>query len=83
VVIWFREGARRNKAVLVLNASLDPVHSLCLRVLTEKTRFTHVNAVGEQRDLSGEHVASPQGHVRLTLSDLAPWSIHLLVNGPV
>jgi hypothetical protein len=83
VVIWFREGARGNKAMVVLNASLDTLETLSLRVLTEETRFTYVSAAGERRNLSGGHVASFPGHVRLVLSEIAPWSMHLVVNGPI
>ncbi len=82
VVIWFRQGARGSKAIIVLNASLDTVETLSLSVFTGDTHFRHVSAIGESRELSGTQLASPPGHVRMVLSDLAPWSIHLLLNGP-
>jgi hypothetical protein len=83
VVIWSREGVEGKKAVVVLNASLDPVDKLSLRVLTDKIRFTHTSPTKEEREIAGERLPSSQGYVRVVLSDLAPWSVHLLVHGPV
>ena len=80
VVIWSREGVEGRKAVVVLNASLDPVEKLSLRVLTEAMRFTHISPGKEQQEITGERLPSSKGYVRVVLSDLAPWSVHLLVN---
>jgi hypothetical protein len=71
------------KAVVVLNASLDPVEKLSLRVLTEATRFTQISPTKEPREIPGERLVSSRGYVRVVLSDLAPWSVHLLVSGSV
>jgi hypothetical protein len=83
VVIWSREGVEGKKAVVVLNASLDPVEELSLRVLTEAMRFTHISPTTEQREIPGERLLSSKRYVRVVLSDLAPWSVHLLVSGSV
>jgi hypothetical protein len=79
VVIWTREGIEGNEAVVVLNASLDPVEKLSLQVLTEAKRFTHISPTKEHREILGERLPSAKGYVRVVLSDLAPWSVHLLV----
>jgi len=71
------------KAVVVLNASLDPVEELSLRVLTEAMRFTQISPTKEQREISGERLVSSRGYVRVVLPDLAPWSVSLLVCGAV
>lgn len=81
VVIWSREGTCGRSAMVILNASLDPVDKLSLRVLTDRTVFTQVEADGRSRRISGETTQTP-GHVRVEISGLAPWSMHLLVNGP-
>ena len=83
VVIWSREGVEGKKAVVVLNASLDPVEELSLRVLTEAMRFTQISPTKEQREISGERLVSSRGYVRVVLPDLAPWSVSLLVCGAV
>jgi hypothetical protein len=80
VVIWSREGVEGNEAVVVLNASLDPVEKLSLRVLTEAMRFTHFTHTKEPREIPGERLLSSRGYVRVVLSDLAPWSVHLVVS---
>jgi hypothetical protein len=80
VVIWSREGVEGNEAVVVLNASLDPVEKLSLRVLTEAMRFTHITHTKEPREIPGERLLSSRGYVRVVLSDLAPWSVHLVVS---
>jgi len=80
-VLWTREGAEGRKGIVVLNASLDPVERLSLRVLSDGIRFTHIRPTTEPREISGERLVSSRGYVRVVLSDLAPWSMHLLVNG--
>lgn len=83
VVIWCREGADGKKAMVVLNASLDPVERLSLRVLSGEIRFTQISLAKEPREISGERFPSSSGYVRVVLSDFAPWSAHLLVSGRV
>jgi hypothetical protein len=80
VVLWCREDSRRNKTIVALNASLDPIQRLSLRVLTSETRFTHLAAGGKPRSVSGVPIASHRGHVRVILPDIAAWSIHLVLN---
>jgi len=80
VVIWTRAGVHGNEAMVVLNASLDPVDKLSLRVFTDKIRFTHISPTKEEREISGDRLPSSGGYVRVVMSDLAPWTVHLLVN---
>ncbi|HUZ46509.1 MAG TPA: hypothetical protein VMW54_07705 [Terriglobia bacterium] len=81
VVLWCREGAGGKKAIVVLNASLDPVERLSLRVLTRETAFTQIGPTQKPKEISAERLPSSHGYVRVILSDLAPWSAHLLVMG--
>jgi hypothetical protein len=79
VVVWSRAGVDGNEAVVVLNASLDPLEELSLRVRSEGTHFTHSNPTANDRSIFADRLASPPGYVHITLHDLAPWSVHLLV----
>jgi hypothetical protein len=79
VVVWSRAGVDGNEAVVVLNVSLDPLEELSLRVLSEGTHFTHSNPTADDRSISADRLASHRGYVHVTLRDLAPWSVHLLV----
>ena len=75
VVLWFRKGVR-GPAVVLLNASLDPVPELSLRLRTEAALFLHTPMDGPPLEVSGQKIAA--GSIRVVLHDLAPWSIHLL-----
>ena len=77
VVLWVREGARGQRAVVLLNASLDPLDSVSVRFAATAQRFVHVAMTGQRRELRAESVAEQQ--VRVTLAGVAPWSMHLLV----
>jgi hypothetical protein len=79
VVVWSRAGVDGNEAVVVLNVSLDPLEELSLRVLSEGTHFTHSNPTANDRSISADRLASHRGYVHVTLRDIAPWSVHLLV----
>ncbi|MFN0170874.1 MAG: hypothetical protein ACKV22_31025 [Bryobacteraceae bacterium] len=72
VAVWCRE-----RAVVVVNTSLDPVESLALRWKHPGSRFRWLERAGPRREVSGDR----QGEmVRVTLNNLAPWSLHLLVS---
>ena len=81
-VIWSREGTAGRQAAVVLNASLDPLETLALRVRSTQTAFTHIAEDGRPHSLAAQALAAQPGQVRLVLSDVAPWSLHLLVEGP-
>ena len=81
VVIWNRVGAGGRRGIAVLNASLDPIDSLSLQVLSDRVRFTHVSPIIGPREICAEPLVSRPGYVQLALSHLAPWSMHLLVIG--
>jgi hypothetical protein len=81
VVVWSRAGADGNEAVVVLNASLDPLEELSLQVLSEEIHFTHFHPLANPRAISAERLPAHAGYVRVTVRDLAPWSVHLLVKG--
>jgi hypothetical protein len=83
VAIWTRKDVKGNVAVVLLNASLNPIKKLSLRVLTEEIRFTHFSPETDASEIFGERLLSPKGYVRVALSDLAPWSVHLVVSGGV
>jgi hypothetical protein len=71
VVLWSRGGA-----VVILNASLDPVPELRLRLSSDRSQFTHTAMDGGRREIAGE--TASRGLVRVRLMNLAPWSVHLL-----
>lgn len=77
VVVWAREGIKGNPVLIVLNASLDPVPQLVLKVRTGALRATYLSLNSERNVLA----AVPDGphHVRVTLRPVAPWSMHLLL----
>jgi hypothetical protein len=83
VVVWSREGVDGRKAVVVLSASLDPLEELSIQVRSDDLHFLHFDPTAKSVAIAGEEIPSPGGYVRVTLRDLAPWSIHLLVNGSV
>ncbi len=71
VVLW-----SRGQAVVVLNASLDPLPELRLRLAGGRSGFTHTGMDGGSRAVAGE--TAGRGFVRVRLLNLAPWSVHLL-----
>lgn len=82
VVIWCRDGAKGKKAVVVLNASFDPVQNLALQIFTEETHFACAGPKEGRRRIAGERLATSPGHVRVVIEHLAPWSLQLLVEDP-
>jgi hypothetical protein len=72
VTVWCHE-----RAVAVLNASLDPVGSLELRWRHPAARFRWLEIEGPERETAGERDGEA---VRVVLRNLAPWSLHLLVS---
>jgi len=79
VAIWYREGARR-KTIVFLNVSLNPLPKWTLGLSTHEIGFTHVNESGEESHLVGHKIDSTNRYVRVTLPEVDPWSIHLLVD---
>ena len=68
VVVW-----SRGRGVVVLNASLDALPEVELRVSEARTEFTHVTLGGGRSTIAAEG-----NRRRVKLANLAPWSIHLL-----
>jgi hypothetical protein len=78
VMVWARQGARGQMAVVLYNATLDAQEALSLRVRTTATCFELVAMDGSVSEVTGELCAEYEGEVRLVLHDLAPWSLYLL-----
>ena len=82
VVVWARRSAAGGLTLILINASLDPIPELCLRVRAGGTSGGRPSAVtcwlmsGEQRVLPTEQ-AGPE-HVRVRMDQVAPWSAYLL-----
>lgn len=73
--LWVRDGTNGKPVFVVLNASLDPAPQLSLRLRTAAAQIESLSMDGRMRTLT----AQPDGdHIRVTLPDVAPWSIHLL-----
>jgi hypothetical protein len=78
VVIWCRRGVGGRMALVVLNASLDPVEHLSLRVMTDGAAFTHSQPEAEDRRIAAARIPDAPGAMRVVVPHLEPWSIHLL-----
>jgi len=76
VVVWARQGEDGRLTLAALNASLDPQPRVELRVRTRQPAAQHWEMDGREETLA----AAPDGpeHVRVTLDDVRPWSMHLL-----
>ncbi len=75
-VIWARAGVDDRLAVVVLNASLDPVTDFVLRVQATASQATALSLTGQTHNLHTEPAGAQ--HVRVTIPRLDPWSVHLL-----
>ncbi|MHB1295112.1 MAG: hypothetical protein ACYC4R_08950 [Anaerolineae bacterium] len=75
-VVWARQDAQGRLVLVLLNASLDPSPELTLRACAP------AGAVQQRTMGGGEHTLTAQAdgpdHARLTLPNVAPWSMHLL-----
>ncbi|MCC6588083.1 MAG: hypothetical protein IT168_15425 [Bryobacterales bacterium] len=73
VVVW-----ARGNGVMVLNASLDHLKTVRLRIRQAgQSPLSQVTADGQSRALSAERAGG--GYTRVTLENLAPWTIHLVI----
>ena len=79
-VIWCRRAEDGRNNFVLLNASLDRLDSLALRIRTERGEFTHFQPDRKPQSLTSEPVPSLAGYVRVVMHDLEPWSVHLLTN---
>jgi hypothetical protein len=68
IVLWCR-----HRAVVLLNASLDPAEDVVIRWKTSATRFRLHAMSGPSRSLTAD------GDARIDLPTLNPWSIYLLL----
>lgn len=79
VVVWARGEPDSEPAIVVLNASLDPVKRLCMRVRCCADTFELLSFNGERTILSAEkNTDLPLNYRRIAIENVAPWSIHLL-----
>jgi hypothetical protein len=77
IVIWAR--GLENPSLILLNASLDPVESPIIRVLSEATEFVVKSLDGDIEEIEAEAIdGSPLQTKRLVLGNLDPWSAHLV-----
>jgi hypothetical protein len=75
-VVWARTSVDGRVVLIVLNASLDPVPDLWLRVRTTAQAAACLSLTGEWREL----LAVPDGddHVRVAIGNVMPWMAYLL-----
>jgi hypothetical protein len=83
VVVWCRQSSGERKGIVVLNASLDQVEALSLRVLTDELQFTYVSPTTQPKTIVGERVVGSGGYVRVSLPELAPWTPCMIVSGDI
>jgi hypothetical protein len=76
-IVWARAGVAGRLAIVVLNASLDPAPRLELRIRSLAKRVSCLGPDLQPTQLS----TTPDGahHVRVTLTNVAPWSLALLL----
>lgn len=79
VAVWVRQGPEGHLAVVLLNASLDPVEGLALRVRTQAASARHVRMDASQEEICGIACDISAGYRRFVLPNLPPWTAHLLV----
>ena len=78
VVLWVREGANGRRAVVIINASLDPQTALALWLRMPEGHVEHVPMEGVSRHIS-THATSASGYREVKVENVAPWSVHLLL----
>ncbi len=74
--VWARRDPDGRLSVVLINASLDPVSPLVLRVAEAPAPVLHTELGGGTAFLHGE--VAQNGGSRLSLPAVAPWSAHLL-----
>jgi len=78
VSLWVREGANDRRAAVMLNASLDAQAEVALWLRMSSGQVEHVQMSGASHSISAQPSPSP-AYQRVVLSDVAPWSVHLLL----
>lgn len=76
-VVWVRAGAGGRRAAVLINASLDAQPALALRLRMPPGQVEHVPMAGKAGWLETEQAGD--GCRRVTLHQVAPWSVHLLL----
>jgi hypothetical protein len=76
VVIWVRKGAN-GPAIVMINASLDPVNRLLLTVRSRADSFQLISMRGERATVKARPGASTEGR-SLMIENMAPWDACLL-----
>lgn len=76
VVVWARRSVADRPVLVLLNASLDPIAQLSVRVHTRASSATCLSMEGQQQEVA----TLPDGeeHVRVLIPDVKPWSAYLL-----
>jgi len=78
-VVWARGEPDEDPAIVVLNASLDQIPRLCLRVRSSAKDFEVLSLNGEHATLHSERGADlPPNYRRIVIEDVALWNIYLL-----
>ena len=62
VVVWVREDSDGHLALVLLNASLDPVETLTVRVHTASVSAQHVRMDGASQEVHGVSCNLDAGH---------------------
>jgi hypothetical protein len=76
VPVWARRDADGRLSVVLINASLDPVSPLVLRVAQAPAEVLQLDLDGRAAILHSE--AAGEGHSRLSVPAVGPWTAHLL-----
>jgi len=79
VVIWCRDGERGRKAVVLINASLDPAEKLTLRLPGPATSAVQIAEDGTERPVTVIPTAANADGSLLELGEVAPWAIRLVL----
>jgi hypothetical protein len=75
-IVWVRTSVDDRLVLMILNASLDPVPELLVRVRTTVPTATCLSLAGQ----SSELYTVPDGndYVRVAVPDVMPWTVYLL-----
>jgi len=79
VITWVRTDRLGNKVFILLNASLDKVSELNLRVISNANKFILVTLDGSKKEVELEPMINSR-YKRICLRDIEPWNMYVLMS---
>lgn len=78
VVTWVRANKLGDRVFIILNASLDMIPELNLRVMSNADKFTLMTLGGGKKEVESESIINSQ-YKKIRLIGIEPWSMHILM----